>query len=1803
MKTRCRNSVEFELGRPLRDGEDHIFTARLVEALREDARDRDAWNSRTRVQRMRAVGDRLMRDLPDAALAQEREQTDAMIARRDEIERHIAALQETARQPATPAAAASGNRDVLHVTAADNTRTVILRNPNLADLEKMLTRGIETLNYHRDEAGDLYVWAEGTLDANEIELQLYNNGARLGGKPGTLTFDTIARDGEALMTGRGTSAQVLIDGGRTYHQETGAENIRAEFTDGDHVFAAGEAWVNYTVSDGMVDITEIDTPTIKRARGNISEQAWNRKTELATLNGVRDILQSFLRQADAAEAVVAVDVAEGKGDGYTRDAKAQREFYAELGFALNRGARKEARSARALVRQPRVYFHTRDKDGKTIVQGATRFMEDAAGRITAASMRLTEAANFSTFLHESGHIFLEIVREMAATPNATREVKQMWADIMDWFEIDSDTLPSTPHHELFARTFEAYLRDGKSPSLSLQRIFDTFRKWLTKLYQAVTLQHNLTPEIRNVFDRIFATDAEIAEARAAQGASQPIFANRDEAGMSPQEWASYQQRRADAEAEARAALTATAMDTYYRQQTAWWNRQLASSRREAAREVDADPVRRVMDWIAFGKWRGETARDQRNEDGAGEWGFVDPPADLSPMTLNTAAVIEDYGVNALNALPAQVRPVQTERIEELYAIARRVRSAYNKRTQPRRLASFIVSQGGVMDPGGDVLAILGSHRARPGLINNTNGRSLDDAALNAWEAGYFGTKPGKQTSNEQTAESGRPTVRQFLDALAEDMRGEAVYKVEELDEVWTREADLEWGRWFDQRDIDISAKAADLRAQIAAVVERESASPNAAHPDVIAAAFRNLAQREGRDARALMSGESMIAALAALPQRRQAIEALAHQKVRDEHGDPYEDTAAMEDEAKLAAHRATQARVIELELEALDRATKGNKRAISRAAMKFARDRIENMTVRQIKAYERILGQERKHARLSAEAFQKGDLVTAALEKHAQLVAFHTYAEARDAAKEIEKAENLFRSFNSKYTRGAISNLELDIIDALLEQFELRRVTVQRADARTSLAAYVMQRRAQGMDHMLAVDERLYSDTAVRPFANLTWDRAQGLRDTIRNLAHLGRNDEKMLIERDTARLQDIETQIIEQIDNNGPLDKRVREGFAPNELEKKDDLRRRYHAEHVKLEFLFRLLDGLKDNGPVWRHLFRPLAEAEATELEMGRLAAARLQHIFSVYSSKERGDLFRKTSIITSIGRPMTKAEMMAVALNTGNEYNLKVMMEGYRWNNIQVQQVLDNLDQRDMDVVQAIWDWIGEFKKPRFELHERMTGVRPVSVEATPVRTIHGVYPGGYYPIKYDVNVNEKTFQRDQQVTTLEEFGGNFIRPATKQGALKERQGSGGQTVRLDLAVLQEHMAETIHDLTHREAVIDTLRIVEREGVREAIIRSVGRELYRQIRPWLADVAREPKQPQTVVERELARLRGNASIVAMGWKITTAMVQPLGILGAVPRLGLGPIMAQVGKVFGRAHNMPELRDCVFDRSSMMRHRMDTFDRDVRDALTTLRGKAEGDIVPASTRRTFFWMTGMVDLGVSLTVWMTAYEQARAGKAENIDGGDEAAAVQYADSIVRMTQGSGSVKDQSRMLRQPGFMRLFTMFQTYFSTLYNQLYTEQVPGLAIGRIPFPVFMANMAMLIFLPAVLAALMQGSPDDNETPEEAATRIAFGTLAYPFMGMIGVRDLVQGVASGYGYELSPVGAAGEAFVGVGGDVISGDLSDGTMKQAVLATGYWFGLPARQAWITFDYVKDVGLGEEDPIAEPGAIVSEGLIRDRR
>ncbi|WP_413872328.1 rhodanese-like domain-containing protein [Albidovulum sp.] len=228
-----------------------------------------------------------------------------------------------------------------------------------------------------------------------------------------------------------------------------------------------------------------------------------------------------------------------------------------------------------------------------------------AGGVTGGQtiVNLLGSADLSTFIHESGHFFLEAFNALASDPNAPQAMKDDLAAILDWFGVKDWYEVGVEQHEQWARGFESCAMEGKAPSLALADAFARFKAWLTQIYRSLAgINVKITPEIREVMDRMLATDAEVAEARA-EMEMRPLFAAAPP-GMSDGDFATYRRMARRATETAEQALLEKTMTKVRREKEAWFREEKQATRAEVAVEYDRRPEYRLIDMLANQTWHG-----------------------------------------------------------------------------------------------------------------------------------------------------------------------------------------------------------------------------------------------------------------------------------------------------------------------------------------------------------------------------------------------------------------------------------------------------------------------------------------------------------------------------------------------------------------------------------------------------------------------------------------------------------------------------------------------------------------------------------------------------------------------------------------------------------------------------------------------------------------------------------------------------------------------------------------------------------------------------------------------------------------------------------------------------------------------------------------------------------------------------------------------------------------------------------------------------------------------------------------------
>ncbi len=961
------------------------------------------------------------------------------------------------------------------------------------------------------------------------------------------------------------------------------------------------------------------------------------------------------------------------------------------------------------------------------------------------------------------------------------------------------------------------------------------------------------------------------------------------------------------------------------------------------------------------------------------------------------------------------------------------------------------------------------------------------------------------------------------------------------------------------------------------------------HPD-------DIAERVG-----MSSGDELLVALmsaaANKKERARLIMAQALTQMKSRHGDLQDNRSHAEKEAVKAVHNDRRGVFIEAELKALSRKVGAQPTPASVAKQAAARI-IAKQPVKEATRLNRYYVASVKFARAAQVALAKQDFEGAAQAKRSQLLNHYLFSASRKARDEVGAMVKYFRKFDGSAKK--LKSIDADYtqrIQELLSAYQFR-ISLRRHDKMAGFRAWLEEQSDQE-EITAQVPEELLNVSAQTHYRNLTMEELQSLKDTIKHLEVLGRNKRKLLANKTHRDLAAAAEEIHSSILGNWKGEPTPMSASQTDAEKLKDKVLRRFSLR--KIEFLLRELDGFKE-GPAKRYIFTPIAQASNNLEERRHTSAQAVRELFSVYSGREARAMFSKKTFIPKIGDSYTKASILAVALNVGNADSRAKSLAAYNWNEEQLQAVLAHLDKRDWDFVQSVWDYIDTFWEETAALDKQTKGIAPPKIDAVAVKTPFGSYRGGYYPMKYDSRQSTASLRSDAQDMFKMMAQGQMGRPTTRQGRTKARVATvKGLKVRFDLDVLFEHIDETNHDLAMRKAALDVSRLLNHPTIAKAMRSTVGANRMTQLRDWLTDaVTGDIANQRTAADIFFGFVRRRTTVATMGYKLSTMLLQPLGYTQTTARF-----ISDIGSVTGGMryavkgltdfYGSPKEKTAfIYERSTMMRQRARTFDREVNDAIKRIKG-GKFAIYQASLLAGIGKMQKLVDM----PTWIAAYRFA-----QDKHAGNETAAVDYADSVVRMTQASGVAADLAAIQRGSEGQKLLTMYMTFFSAMHNMVVDEVKLTKAQGLKRAHIFATNMMLLTFIPAnlfamIFAAAGAGGPDDDEHWAGWLTKnwVTFGLAGIPFL-----KDVVSTVVEGFPYRMSPVQGALKAIPDFIDQAKQGELDKALLKTGIKTTALAVPLPANQLILTGEYLHDIFItGEKDPDNAVEALIEAFVQKD--
>jgi hypothetical protein len=559
------------------------------------------------------------------------------------------------------------------------------------------------------------------------------------------------------------------------------------------------------------------------------------------------------------------------------------------------------------------------------------------------------------------------------------------------------------------------------------------------------------------------------------------------------------------------------------------------------------------------------------------------------------------------------------------------------------------------------------------------------------------------------------------------------------------------------------------------------------------------------------------------------------------------------------------------------------------------------------------------------------------------------------------------------------------------------------------------------------------------------------------------------------------------------------------------------------------------------YQYVYVPIDKASAVRRKMKQDANKKIQGVFSMYSRKEWTSMRSKkdyTYGYDSTGQPYrwTKEQVICMALNMGTESNRARLMETVGGNEAQMLDFLDKtLDKRDWDFVEGIWSHVngywGERNKIQNDLYGTPMGKVPgLKIQLKNGRTIEGMY----YPIKYDRKLAGITNERAANEIAAEDLQG-ISAFALGMGSTKSREkGSGGQLLRLDLDVYTSHISEAIQHVSMREATVDVYKLLSRKEVVSTLERTIGPEGLNMLRQWVSDNWHSSIIEMSEWNGTLNRLRHNYAFATMGYRVSTALLNVLNIFGMMDRMGAyNALKATADFYFGGGPNAySNVRDqyrFITQKSTYMKERAANMDRDMALGDKIQVGQNESEVRSLITHEKYgidkinsgaFKIMAWTDEMFSLPEWMATYKGtmrklSMEGKLSQEEMNAEA--VRLADKAVRETFGSGEVKDQTAFMRRKGPISEMTAFFSYTNLVTNQFIRAGYEMYDHRNIK-PLLTATLFWWLlngFFETCLRELWDDSNDDDKWKKKLAYVMASGS---PLGGVPVIRDALPNVAN-------------------------------------------------------------------------------------
>ncbi|MDH2565982.1 GNAT family N-acetyltransferase [Acinetobacter baumannii] len=1466
-------------------------------------------------------------------------------------------------------------------------------------------------------------------------------------------------------------------------------------------------------------------------------------------------MQDIINYADSQNKTIALTPSSDFGGNKNR----LTGFYKKLGFVENKGRNKDYEISESMYRSPNGRKYNQANGG---TRGSITFSIGQNG----STIVLSKNADFSTFVHELGHHFLEMNMQLALSPDAPAQVRADMETVMKWASPETTDLgewdfftdaEKTEVHEKFAETFEQYVFTGKAPSAALKQVFNRFRQFMIAVYRniekfmGINDRAELNADITGVMDRMLASSSAIAEAQAASNLEMLI--HQDDAmrlGISPKD---YDEMRQDHEIATE--LSINTLEQKSLRNMIWYQKQKSKYLKTLQKE--ADKKRATV--------REDMAKEIAQEPVYQAMAFLRQP--LDQVAKRDSTKVEPERDNLFEAI-AKFGGLDADEVEITWGIDEAAKTKSGVGNKP----------------------VVRSSKSK------VKGLSIESMAEKLSEEGYL-----------TLDEHGKFDTRELEDKFAEQLRGVNQYSTQVDPELLDYSQDMDLlQRYAEGRttkgklSLDWIEAKYGRDSDIYQLISKGAygfAQRGGENPDVVAEMF------------GYESGDALIRDLLNSPSPKQKIDELTDARMAVQYSEFFDQQSIIE-AVEAALHNDVRARMLSAEMAALN-GLLGRKSALNEAAKTVAQDIVQRQKIKDIRPHVRAQDDARL-GRMANEAFRKGETVEAARHKRNQLVQFYATKYSYDAKDQIQKHLDLVKKVfgnNEKLSK----NRDFDFVTA----------------ARGILGKYDLGRESTNYEHQLELI-RKYDPTTYAEIQNigalpenqnyreLTLEQFNAVMAAVETLWHRSKENKIWHTTNEAFEREQVREELIQQTGGKKSVEK-IQQTLLGRD--KTAELKAKFMelgASAKRVDQAVTWLDG-GASGKFRTYLINPMQDALAKyRIEKAKMLKD-VVDIFEGFGKLDNSKIAApELNNFTFVG----KQSLLHAILHTGNLSNKERLVLGYgwgarledgsvdfsAWDQFFSRMVKEGvITKKDMDNIQKLWNLFDKYKEQAQITHKKINGRYFDELPRTPISMPFGEYEGGYVPAAYDrIRSNEQDRIQDKNLAEnnlaaldIATTGANFT---------KSRADRYHDQLELDMSRLPSHLDKELRYI-HLELQIRQIgRLLLNKDFRNEIERVLPFGVKQVFNPWLKAIANQTVDESSgvsLLDNIFRTLRRNTGIAIMAGNLKNAVEQFTGFTQVAVAVPPKQLLKAQAHYFASVATREDMANNIMEMSDFMKTRFDRAADEYRYAVDEIVfQKGAIQTVKDFTMKHAYVLQTTIQRPMEMISWQAAFNH------YTEQGMTQYEAVHAADAVIRQYMTDMSPEGISNLERGTPAKRMFLMFYNWFNMVWNtsmseaKLALEASNGSWVQASPRLAYVA--LMMISIPSMLSELLgvifagglKDEDDDDNKWDDLSAKLALSQLKMlaafvPYAGNVvnaAISNTDDTIVNDR-YTASPVFSMGESGLSLiqharraldeDKEVNQGKASKDLMNTATLVTGIPFAVLGKPS----GYWLDVAQGKKD------------------